>query len=265
MSQTLTNDTRTPSTRTARADEDRVPVPTAQRAVVVGASSGMGAAVVARLAGAGHAVAALDLADARWPQGSGKVHRGAIDVTDAGSVEEAIDSAARELGGLEIVVNCAGILGPVEPTVETTQATFDRVVGLNLGGAFAVTRAALARMVPAGYGRIVHVASIAGKEGNPQMAAYSASKAGVIGLVKSVGKEYAASGVTINAVAPASVETPLIAGMTEERQAVQRSLIPMGRFGTVAEVAALVSYITSPEASFTTGFVYDLSGGRADY
>jgi len=225
----------------------------------------MGAAIVARLADEGHAVAALDLATAAWPEGSREIHRGAVDVTDADSVEQAIGDASRELGGLEIVVNCAGILGPVEPTVTTAQATFERIVGLNLGGAFAVTRAALARMVPAGYGRIVHVASIAGKEGNPQMAAYSASKAGVIGLVKSVGKEYAASGVTVNAVAPASVETPLIVGMTEERQAVQRSLIPMGRFGTVAEVAALVSYITSPEASFTTGFVYDLSGGRADY
>lgn len=264
MSQTLTNHT-SASRTTAPAGEGRAPVPAAQRAVVIGASSGMGAAIVARLADEGHAVAALDLASARWPEDAGEVHRGAVDVTDAGSVEAAIDRAARELGGLEIVVNCAGILGPVEPTVETTQATFERIVGLNLGGAFAVTRAALARMVPAGYGRIVHVASIAGKEGNPQMAAYSASKAGVIGLVKAVGKEYAASGVTVNAVAPASVETPLIAGMTEERQAAQRSLIPMGRFGTVAEVAALVSYITSPEASFTTGFVYDLSGGRADY
>ncbi|MCK6210741.1 SDR family oxidoreductase [Georgenia sp. EYE_87] len=225
----------------------------------------MGAAVVARLTDAGHAVAALDLATATWPQDSRAVHRGSVDVTDADSVEEAVAEATRELGGLEIVVNCAGVLGPVEPTLETTQDTFQRIVGLNLGGAFAVTRAALARMVPAGYGRIVHVASIAGKEGNPQMAAYSASKAGVIGMVKSIGKEYAASGVTVNAIAPASIETPLIAGMTAERQAVQRSLIPMGRFGTVAEVAALVSYITSPDASFTTGFVYDLSGGRADY
>lgn len=264
MSQTLTNQHETARPVTSpggrRPDEPL----TGQRAVVVGASSGMGAAIVARLADAGHAVAALDLATATW-QDSRAAHRGAVDVTDADSVEEAIGDAAQELGGLEIVVNCAGILGPVEPTLETTQTTFQRVVGLNLGGAFAVTRAALARLVPAGYGRIVHIASVAGKEGNPQMAAYSASKAGVIGMVKAVGKEYATSGVTINAIAPASIETPLIAGMTEERQAVQRSLIPMGRFGTVAEVAALVSYITSREASFTTGFVYDLSGGRADY
>jgi NAD(P)-dependent dehydrogenase (short-subunit alcohol dehydrogenase family) len=245
----------------ARPDQ----TPMSQRAVVVGASSGMGAAIVARLVDAGHAVAALDLAEATWHEGLDVAHLGAVDVTDADSVEQAIAIATEELGGLDIVVNCAGILGPVEPTLETSQATFRRVVDLNLGGAFAVTRSALARLVPAGYGRIVHIASIAGKEGNPQMAAYSASKAGVIGMVKAIGKEYAASGVTINAIAPASIETPLIAGMTQERQAVQRSLIPMGRFGTVAEVAALVSYITSREASFTTGFVYDMSGGRADY
>ncbi|GAA4288097.1 SDR family NAD(P)-dependent oxidoreductase [Georgenia daeguensis] len=265
MSQTLTNQHDAAQPAAAPGGTTRKLPRTAQRAVVVGASSGMGAAIVARLADAGHAVAGLDLASATWPRDSRAVHRGAVDVTDADSVEEAMAEAARELGGLEIVVNCAGILGPVEPTLETTQATFQRIVGLNLGGAFAVTRAALARLVPAGYGRIVHIASIAGKEGNPQMAAYSASKAGVIGMVKAIGKEYAASGVTVNAIAPASIETPLIAGMTEERQAVQRSLIPVGRFGTVAEVAALVAYITSPDASFTTGFVYDLSGGRADY
>lgn len=237
----------------------------AQRAIVVGASSGMGAAIVERLAGDGATVAGLDLAGAAWPQGSSAAHRIDVDVTDADLVERAFAEAVELLGGIEIVVSCAGILGPVEPTLETSQSTFDRIVGLNLGGAFAVTRAALAHLVPARYGRIVHIASIAGKEGNPQMAAYSASKAGVIGMVKSVGKEHATSGVTINAIAPASIETPLIAAMTEERREVQRSLIPMGRLGTVDEVASLVAFITSPSASFTTGFVYDLSGGRADY
>ena len=237
----------------------------AQRAVVVGASSGMGAAIVDGLTDAGFTVAGLDLAQATWPENSQAAHRLAIDVTDADSVEKAIGDAASLLGGLDVVVNCAGILGPVAPTHETSQSTFQRIIDLNLGGAFAVTRAALDHLLPAGYGRIVHIASIAGKEGNPQMAAYSASKAGVIGMVKAIGKEYAASGVTVNAIAPASIETPLIAAMTEERRAIQRSLIPMGRFGTVDEVAGLVTYITSPEASFTTGFVYDMSGGRADY
>ncbi|MGW1402959.1 SDR family NAD(P)-dependent oxidoreductase [Streptomyces sp. NPDC002405] len=246
-------------------DHEAVGRPSASRAVVVGASSGMGAAIVARLTEMGLQVAGLDLATATWPESSKATHRLAIDVTDADSVEQVIAEASAKLGGLEIVVNCAGILGPVTGTLETTQATFQRIVDLNLGGAFAVTRAALAHLLPAGYGRIVHVASIAGKEGNPQMAAYSASKAGVIGMIKSIGKEYAASGVTVNAIAPASIETPLVAEMTEERREVQRALIPMGRFGTVEEVASLVAYITSPEASFTTGFVYDMSGGRADY
>ncbi|GAA5035703.1 SDR family NAD(P)-dependent oxidoreductase [Microbacterium fluvii] len=234
-------------------------------AIVVGASSGMGAAIVERLAADGIAVAGLDLPSARWPHDFAAAHTAPIDVTDAVGVAEALRDAAAKLGGVDAVVNCAGVLGPVEPTAEVSQETFDRIVALNLGGAFAVTRAALQLLLPTGYGRIVHVASVAGKEGNPQMAAYSASKAGVIGLVKATGKEYARSGVTINAIAPASIETPLISGMTAERQEVQKSLIPMGRFGTVEEVAALVSYIASADSSFTTGFVFDLTGGRADY
>ncbi|MGW0688432.1 SDR family NAD(P)-dependent oxidoreductase [Streptomyces sp. NPDC002754] len=235
-----------------------------QHAVVVGACSGMGAAIVETLRGQGVRTQALDLPSASW---SSEVAGGTgpVDVTDVASVDSALMRAEEMFGAVEIVVNCAGILGPVAPTVETSQQTFERIVDLNLGGAFTVTRAALQLMLPRGYGRIVHIASMAGKEGNPQMAAYSASKAGVIGMVKSVGKEYAASGVTVNAIAPASVETPLIQGMTPERQEVQKSLIPMRRFGTVDEIAHLVSYIVSPQASFTTGFVYDASGGRADY
>ncbi|RRJ87023.1 SDR family oxidoreductase [Gulosibacter macacae] len=236
-----------------------------QRAIVIGASSGMGDAVTRRLVSEGVTVAALDLAGASWSPDHPAELRIDIDVTDDASVDGAIAAAVAALGGLEIVVNCAGILGPVTPTIETGQDTFDGIINVNLGGAFAVTRAALQVLVPAGYGRIVHIASMAGKERNPQMAAYSASKAGVMGLVKSVGKEYATSGVTVNAIAPASIETPLISGMTPERQDVQRKLIPMGRFGTVDEISALVNYIVSPEASFTTGFIFDASGGRATY
>lgn len=237
----------------------------AHRAAVIGASSGMGAAIVETLARSGMHVAGLDLASARWPDDSPAVHRISMDITDAASVEASIGEAAGRLNGLEVVVNCAGILGPVESTLETSQETFQRIINLNLGGAFAVTKAALSHLVPSGYGRIIHIASIAGKEGNPQMTAYSASKAGVIGMVKAVGKEYAASGVTVNAIAPASIDTPLIAAMTGERREHQRSLIPMRRFGTPDEVAGLVQYIASPAASFTTGFVYDMSGGRAVY
>ncbi|MGM7678775.1 SDR family NAD(P)-dependent oxidoreductase [Microbacterium sp. A94] len=240
-----------------RTDADR-------GAIVVGASSGMGAAIVRRLVADGIEVVALDLATAQWPADLGAT-TSSIDVTDPEGVARAIAEASAHLAHLDIVVNCAGILGPVTPTLETDQATFSRIVGLNLGGAFAVTRAALAHLVPQGFGRIIHIASIAGKEGNPQMAAYSASKAGVIGMVKAIGREYAASGVTVNAIAPASIDTPLIQGMTAERREVQKSLIPMGRFGTAEEIAGLVAYIASPDSSFTTGFVFDASGGRATY
>lgn len=232
---------------------------------MIGASSGMGAAIVRRFAADGLRVAGLDLATAAWPADLPAQHRGAIDVTDADGVAAAIGTAAAALDGVDVVVNCAGILGPVSPTIDTTPETFARIVSLNLGGAFAVTQAALTHLLPRGFGRIIHIASIAGKEGNPQMAAYSASKAGVIGLVKSVGKEYAASGVTVNAIAPASIETPLIQGMTPERRDVQKALIPMARFGTVEEIAGLAAFIASPDSSFTTGFVFDASGGRADY
>lgn len=234
-------------------------------AIVVGASSGMGAAITRRLVADGISVFALDLATAAWPEDLGALHTGAIDVTDAEAAARAIAEAAETLGSLDILVNCAGILGPVEPTLDTEHGTFTRIVNLNLGGAFAVTRAALAQLVPRGWGRIIHIASIAGKEGNPQMAAYSASKAGVIGMVKAIGKEYAASGVTINAIAPASIETPLIQAMTPERRDQQKALIPMGRFGTAEEIAGIVSFIASDDASFTTGFVFDASGGRASY
>lgn len=236
-----------------------------RNAIVIGASSGMGAAIVRRFAADGLRVAALDLATAAWPAHLPVAHTGAIDVTDHDGVAAAIETAAAALDGVDAVVNCAGILGPVSPTIDTTPETFARIVSLNLGGAFAVTQAALTHLLPRGFGRIIHIASIAGKEGNPQMAAYSASKAGVIGLVKSVGKEYAASGVTVNAIAPASIETPLIQGMAPERRDVQKALIPMGRFGTVEEIAGLAAFIASPDSSFTTGFVFDASGGRADY
>lgn len=234
------------------------------RAIVVGASSGMGAAVCRRLQEDGWSVAALDLPGVTWPDDAPEDRLG-VDVVDPSSVRDAFADAAARLGGIEAVVNCAGILGPVQPTEDVAPETLQRILSINLGGAFSVTQAALAAMLPAGYGRIVHIASIAGKEGNPQMSAYSASKAGVIGLVKSAGKEYAATGVTINAIAPALIETPLVSAMTLERRERQTALIPMGRLGTADEIAALVAFIVSPDASFTTGFVYDASGGRADY
>ena len=198
------------------------------RAVVVGASSGMGEAIARRLKDDDAAVVALDLPTATWTEDS-PATRFAIDVSEVESVRAAFASAASHMGGIDAVVNCAGILGPVEPTTDVSAETLQRILSVNLGGAFAVTQASLAQMLPGGFGRIVHIASIAGKEGNPQMSAYSASKAGVIGLVKSIGKEYATSGVTINAIAPALIETPLVSGMSAEQRERQTSLIPMGR------------------------------------
>jgi 3-oxoacyl-[acyl-carrier protein] reductase len=240
---------------------------TGHRVVVIGGSSGMGAAAVPVLQTAGARVASFDLPTARWPKAVTDVAEltGAVDVTDEPTVAAALDTAASELGGIDAVVNCAGILGAVVPGIEETVADVQRLLSINLLGAFAVSRQALPAMIEQGYGRIVHVASIAGKEGNPQMTGYSASKAGMIAMVKSLGKEYAASGVTVNAIAPASIETPLIQGMTPERREVQKALIPARRFGTAEEVAHLIRFIVSPEASFTTGFVFDASGGRATY
>jgi 2-dehydro-3-deoxy-L-rhamnonate dehydrogenase (NAD+) len=237
------------------------------RAIVVGAASGIGRAVVDLLADSGAAVAACDLLGASWATDTpgASVARFSIDVTSIQSVEMAVCNAVAHLDGLDAVVNCAGILGHVIPAVDEPYEQFARLLRVNLLGAFVVSRAVLPIMAANGFGRLVHVASMAGKDGNPQMAGYSASKAGVIGMVKALGKEYADTGVTINAIAPAGIDTPMIAGLTPERQEVQRQLVPMGRFGTAAEAAALIRYVISPEASFTTGFVYDLSGGRASY
>jgi 3-oxoacyl-[acyl-carrier protein] reductase len=235
------------------------------RAIVVGAASGIGRAVTELLTDCGAAVAACDLPGASWADDASGVARFPIDVTSTHSVEAAVRDAVAHLDGIDAVVNCAGILGSVRPAVEEPYEQFERLLRVNLLGAFAVTRAVLPIMIANGFGRLVHVASMAGKDGNAQMAGYSASKAGVIGMVKALGKEYADSGVTINAIAPAGIDTPMIAGLTPERQEVQRQLVPMGRFGTAGEAAALIRYVISPEASFTTGFVYDLSGGRASY
>lgn len=236
-----------------------------RRIIVVGASSGMGAEVVRRLSARGDRVAGLDLSGARWPEDLNVEARIGIDVSSPESVVNAVDAAIQTLGHVDALINCAGVLGPVKPLTEITFDEVGKLISINLQGAFNLTREAVKHMEPRGFGRIVHIASMAGKEGNPGMAAYSATKAGVIGMVKAVAKEVAQSGVTINAIAPASIDTPLIQGMTPERQEVQKALIPMGRFGTVAEVAALVEFIISEDASFTTGFVYDMSGGRAVY
>jgi 2-dehydro-3-deoxy-L-rhamnonate dehydrogenase (NAD+) len=237
------------------------------KVMVVGASSGIGRAVVELLAADGVRVAACDLPDAHWPtdRPAARVSRFDLDVTDVHSVHTAVAAAIETLDGLDAVVNCAGVLGSVLPGADEPVEQFERLLRINLVGAFTISQAVLPVMAGRGFGRLVHIASMAGKDGNPRMTGYSASKAGLIGMVKALGKEYAKTGVTVNAIAPASIETPLIAGMTPQRQETQRRLVPMGRFGTPAEAAALIRFVISPDASFTTGFVYDLSGGRATY
>ncbi|MEO5316242.1 SDR family NAD(P)-dependent oxidoreductase [Pseudarthrobacter sp. CC12] len=233
-----------------------------RRILVVGGRTGMGEATSARLVELGADVVRADLPLPGWGDSADQIE---IDVRDEASVTRAIAQATAVLGGLDVVVMCAGILGPVSPLVDLSIDDFDRVVSVNLRGAFLVAKSTVPELLKQPNSRLVFVASIAGKEGNPGMSAYSASKAGVIGLVKALAKEHAGNGLTVNAIAPASIETPLLAGMTTERREVQLSLMPMGRFGKPSEVASLIEYIASDEAGFTTGFVYDLSGGRATY
>ncbi|MER7922351.1 SDR family NAD(P)-dependent oxidoreductase [Streptomyces sp. NPDC096057] len=237
------------------------------RTLIVGAASGMGRAVVDLLGAEGARIVVCDLPSVTWHgPAEDVVRRLPIDVGDQATVTEAVAHGVELLGGgLDAVVNCAGVLGQVSAGAEESYEQFERLLRVNLLGAFAVSRAVLPVMAQAGFGRLVHIASIAGKDGNPRMTGYSASKAGVIGMVKALGKEYAPTGVTVNAIAPGLVETPLVAAMEPRDRERQMSLVPMGRIGTVAEIAALVRYVISPEASFTTGFVYDASGGRAVY
>lgn len=234
------------------------------RCLVIGAASGIGRSTAARLGASGAVVVGADLPSANWPAEPGNASL-AMDVTDPASVAAAVSAAAEEMGGLDAVVNCAGILGPVASALTVSVEDFERIIKINLTGAFIVSQAVLPRMAEAGYGRLLHISSTAGKEGVVNMPAYSASKAGILGLVKSLAKEFALAGVTVNALAPGNVMTPLFAEVPAEQQAAQAAKIPMGRFGTPTEAAALIEFIISPAASYTTGFVFDLSGGRATY
>ena len=242
-------------------------------AIVVGAGSGIGRAAAEFLAGEGVAVGCLDrdgaaaAETARRIEGSGAKSIAVTgDVTDERTIAPAIDRIVRALGSLEALVNCAGITGKTNVKAhEVDLADFDAVYRINLRGALVVAQAVLPRMLAQNYGRILHVASIAGKEGNAGMAAYSASKAGLIGLVKSMAKDYAETGVTINALAPAVIQTPLVDALPQATIDYMTAKIPMRRCGTLEEVAAMIAWIVSPACSFTTGFTFDLTGGRAVY
>ena len=221
-------------------------------AIVTGGQSGLGLACVERLRREGVRVVSFDLAE-------GADHR--VDVAD----RQQVDDAVAAVGPVDVLVNSAGVVGPNKPLWQTTDAEWRTTFDVNVLGVVHLCRAVVPGMIERGWGRIVNLASVAGKEGNPNLAAYSASKAAVIGLTKSLGKELATSGVLVNAVAPAVIATPMNATNTPEVLDYMVSRIPMGRLGQADEVAALVCWLAGDEVSFSTGAVYDISGGRATY
>jgi 3-oxoacyl-[acyl-carrier protein] reductase len=255
------------------ANGDRTSVE-GQGFVVFGAAGGIGAAICRALAERRARVLCADAAEERCAATADAISLATdnqclvagADICDPASIGTVLDRAIEAWGRLEGVVNCVGITGTTGiQSHEVDCHDFRHVLDVNLVGAFHVSQAAIRRMLPVGYGRIIHLASIAGKEGNAGMVAYSASKAGLIGMVKSQGKEYATSGITINAIAPAVIWTSLVDALPEEQIKYMTDKIPMARCGTLSEIADLVLWMASPAASFTTGFTYDLSGGRATY
>ena len=230
-------------------------------ALVTGAASGIGAAVARRLLAEGAGVASFDL-HAEAPE---EVLAIAGDVSRSADVDAAVARVEEELGRIDVLVCSAGVPGDSLRTVDVKDEEWRRVMGINADGVFYCNRAVLPGMVERGYGRIVNVASIAGKEGNPMAGAYSASKAAVIGMTKAIGKDVARTGVLVNCVAPAVIETPILDGITQEHIDYMVERIPMGRMGEPEEVAALVCWLASEECSFSTGATYDISGGRAVY
>ncbi|HUF06150.1 MAG TPA: SDR family NAD(P)-dependent oxidoreductase [Candidatus Binatia bacterium] len=242
-----------------------------RRAVVTGGAQGIGRAVAERFLASGAAVSLWDrdprLAESALAElsGRGKVHAVPVDVSDAEGVERAAAATVEALGGIDILVANAGITGPNEKLWNYPVDAWRQVMEVNLNGVFFCCRTLVPLMVGQNYGRIVNMASVAGKEGNPNASAYSASKAGVIALTKSLGKELAGYDIAVNCVTPAAAKTALFEQMKQEHIDYMLSKIPRGRFLLVEEVAAMVAWLVSQENSFTTGAVFDLSGGRATY
>ena len=237
-------------------------------AVVTGGARGIGLACAAKIAAGGGRLALWDRDMDRAKQSAaslGDAIAVQVDVTDEKSLAEALDKTGKDLAAPDILVASAGITGPNTTVVQYPVDAWKQVIDINLTGVFLSNRALAPGMVKRGWGRIVNIASVAGKEGNPNASAYSASKAGVIGLTKSLGKELAITGVLVNCVAPAVVKTELFSQMTEQHIQYMLSKIPMNRFGEVDEVAEMVSWLASPNCTFSTAAVFDLSGGRATY
>ena len=230
-------------------------------ALVTGGASGIGAAVARRLVSEGAAVVSFDL----QPASAEGVLALAGDVSKSADIEAAVKRVEDELGAIDVLVCSAGVPGVSLPSMEISDEEWRRVLTINTDGVFFCNRTVAPGMVERGYGRIVNVASIAGKEGNPMAAAYSASKAAVIALTKAIGKDLARTGVLVNCVAPAVIETPILEGVSQAHIDYMVERIPMGRMGSPDEVAALICWLASEECSFSTGATYDISGGRAVY
>ena len=240
-----------------------------RKAVVTGGASGIGLAIARRLVASGATVAIWDLSDealqaARESLGM-TTEIVVVDVSSSDAVEAATEATLRAFGTVDILVNSAGITGPNATVEAYPLQDWQRVLAVNLTGIFLTCRALVPQMRATNYGRVINVASVAGKEGNPNAAAYSASKAGVIALTKSLGKELASTGITVNCVTPGAVKTALFDQMSDEHIGYMLSKIPMGRFGKTDEIAAMVTWLCTAECSFSTGATFDLSGGRATY
>ncbi|NKC30901.1 SDR family NAD(P)-dependent oxidoreductase [Falsiroseomonas selenitidurans] len=240
-------------------------------AIVTGGARGIGLAVARRMVASGAAVSIWDADPAKAEESraalaaDGSVSAQVLDLTDELAVAEATAKTVAAHGKVDILVNNAGITGGNMPVTEIPPAQWRRVVEVNLTAPFLVAQAVVPHLVANGWGRVVNVASVAGKEGNPNAAHYSASKAGLIGLTKSLSKELAAKGVLVNCVTPAAAKTDIFHQMTESHIAFMLSKIPMGRFVEVEEIAALICWLATPDCSFSTGGVFDISGGRATY
>ena len=247
-----------------------------RNAVVTGGAAGIGFAIAKRLATSGARVSLWDRDAAALAQsakqlggegkaGSGGAHTAQLDVSDEKQVQAALDATLKALGKVDVMVCSAGITGPNVPLKDYPADAWRQVIDINLTGVFLCNKTIVPHMIGNDYGRIVNIASIAGKEGNPNASAYSASKAGVISLTKSLGKELAKTGIRVNCITPAAVKTGMFDQMTQQHIDFMLSKIPMGRFGEVDEIAALVAWLCTEDCSFSTGAVFDLSGGRAVY
>lgn len=242
---------------------------TGQTAIVTGGATGIGEAIAERLTRSGAIVVIADLDIAGAESVTRRLGKNSFpirtNVADWESVEGAVEEIIRRTGQIDVLVNNAGIAGPAAPIWDQTNEDWQKAIAINLSGVFYFCRAVIPHMRTRGYGRIVNIASIAGKEGNPRMIPYSATKAGVIGLTKSLGKEVATDGICVNAVSPAVVQTKILDQLTPEQINYMTERIPMRRTGKPEEIAAVVHFLASPDCSFVTAQCYDASGGRATY